>query len=103
MGTGFAAEKFRSVRCGALQNLHGREAGFFHQVKFTEERGPVNGPDVPGIGSRGDSHPCVFQLLQIGQRDIIRLLNPIDDIANASDIDTVMKNGVAYPADSILK
>jgi imidazolonepropionase-like amidohydrolase len=29
--------------------------------------------------------------------------NPIDDIANASDIDTVMKNGVAYPADSILK
>ena len=29
--------------------------------------------------------------------------NPLDDIANASDIDTVMKNGVAYPADSILK
>jgi imidazolonepropionase-like amidohydrolase len=29
--------------------------------------------------------------------------NPIDDIANASEIDTVMKNGVAYPADSILK
>src|SRR6476646_6861106 len=28
--------------------------------------------------------------------------NPIDDIANASEIDTVMKNGVAYPADSIL-
>ena len=29
--------------------------------------------------------------------------NPLDDIARASDIDTVMKNGVAYPADSILK
>jgi hypothetical protein len=29
--------------------------------------------------------------------------NPIDDIANASEIDTVMKNGVAYPADSILR
>src|SRR5205809_7240625 len=28
--------------------------------------------------------------------------NPIDDIARASDIDTVIKNGVAYPADSIL-
>jgi imidazolonepropionase-like amidohydrolase len=28
--------------------------------------------------------------------------NPVDDIAHASDIDTVMKNGVAYPADSIL-
>jgi imidazolonepropionase-like amidohydrolase len=29
--------------------------------------------------------------------------NPIDDIKNASDIDTVIKNGVSYPADSILK
>src|SRR4029077_19331243 len=28
--------------------------------------------------------------------------NPLDEIAHASDIDTVMKNGVAYPADSIL-
>src|SRR6187397_1807079 len=27
--------------------------------------------------------------------------NPLDDIANASDIDTVIKNGVAYPVDSI--
>jgi hypothetical protein len=26
----------------------------------------------------------------------------LEDIANASDIDTVIKNGVAYPADSIL-
>src|ERR1051326_3956238 len=29
--------------------------------------------------------------------------NPLEDIENISDIDTVMKNGVAYPADSILK
>src|SRR5881275_2470096 len=29
--------------------------------------------------------------------------NPRDDIKNASDIDTVMKNGVAYPADSIVR
>src|SRR5207247_7895668 len=29
--------------------------------------------------------------------------NPLDDIKNASDIDTVIKNGVAYPADSILR
>ena len=29
--------------------------------------------------------------------------NPVDDIAHASDIDTVIKNGVAYPADSILR
>ncbi|HST31648.1 MAG TPA: amidohydrolase family protein [Chthoniobacterales bacterium] len=29
--------------------------------------------------------------------------NPADDIANASDIETVIKNGVTYPADSILR
>jgi imidazolonepropionase-like amidohydrolase len=29
--------------------------------------------------------------------------NPIDDITHASDIDTVVKNGVIYRADSILK
>jgi imidazolonepropionase-like amidohydrolase len=29
--------------------------------------------------------------------------NPLDDIKNASDIDTVMKNGIAYPADSVLR
>ena len=29
--------------------------------------------------------------------------NPADDIANASDIDTVIKNGVVFPADSILR
>jgi imidazolonepropionase-like amidohydrolase len=29
--------------------------------------------------------------------------NPLEDIAHASDIDTVIKNGVVYPADSILR
>lgn len=29
--------------------------------------------------------------------------NPVDDIAHASDIDSVIKNGVIYPADSILR
>ena len=29
--------------------------------------------------------------------------NPLEDIAHASDIDTVIKNGVIYPADSILQ
>ena len=28
--------------------------------------------------------------------------NPLDDIKNTSDIDTVIKNGVVYPVDSIL-
>ena len=29
--------------------------------------------------------------------------NPVDDIAHTSDIDTVIKNGVVYPANSILR
>ena len=33
---------------------------------------------------------------------VILKSNPVDDIANASDIDTVIKKGVVYPADSIL-
>jgi imidazolonepropionase-like amidohydrolase len=33
---------------------------------------------------------------------VILKSNPLDDIKNASDIDGVMKNGVLYPADSIL-
>jgi imidazolonepropionase-like amidohydrolase len=34
---------------------------------------------------------------------VILKSNPADDIAHASDIDTVIKNGVVYPADSILR
>jgi imidazolonepropionase-like amidohydrolase len=34
---------------------------------------------------------------------VILKSNPTDDIKNASDIDSVIKNGVIYPADSILR
>jgi imidazolonepropionase-like amidohydrolase len=33
---------------------------------------------------------------------VILKSNPLDDIKNASDIDGVIKNGVVYPAESIL-
>jgi imidazolonepropionase-like amidohydrolase len=33
---------------------------------------------------------------------VILKSNPVDDIAHASDIDSVMKNGILYPADSLL-
>lgn len=33
---------------------------------------------------------------------VILKSNPVEDIAHASDIDSVIKNGVVYPADSIL-
>ena len=57
---GFAAEKFRTVRRGALQYLHGREPGFFHQLEFTEEGGPVNGSDVPRIKLSIDGNQALF-------------------------------------------
>jgi len=42
-------------------------------------------------------------VLEIAEADLVILnSSPLDDIANASDIDTVIKNGVAYPVDSIL-
>jgi imidazolonepropionase-like amidohydrolase len=34
---------------------------------------------------------------------VILKSNPVDDIGHASDIDTVIKNGVLYPAESILR
>lgn len=34
---------------------------------------------------------------------VILKSNPLDDIKNASDIETVIKNGVVYPVDSILR
>lgn len=34
---------------------------------------------------------------------VILKSNPVDNIENASDIDSVVKNGVVYPADSILR
>jgi imidazolonepropionase-like amidohydrolase len=47
---------------------------------------------------------------QIGKIDngyfadlVVLKSNPVDDIAHASDIDSVIKNGVVYPADSILR
>jgi hypothetical protein len=52
--------KFRSVRRGALQYLHGREPGFFHQLEFTEEGGPVNGSDVPRIKLSIDGNQALF-------------------------------------------
>jgi len=33
-----AAKEFCSVRRGALENLHWRQSGFFHQLKFAEKR-----------------------------------------------------------------
>jgi len=52
--------------------------------------GKIDNPDKSGAGG-------YFADL------VVLKSNPADDIAHASDIDTVIKNGVVYPADSILR
>jgi imidazolonepropionase-like amidohydrolase len=52
----------------------------------------------------GDSGARIGSLKPGNFADIVILKSsPLDDIKNASDIDSVMKNGVVYPVDSILK
>jgi imidazolonepropionase-like amidohydrolase len=52
----------------------------------------------------GDTGTKIGSLKPGNVADLVILKsNPLDDIKNASDIDSVMKNGVFYPADSILK
>jgi imidazolonepropionase-like amidohydrolase len=51
----------------------------------------------------GDTGSHIGQVAPGHFADLVILnSNPLDDIAHASDIDTVIKNGVVYPADSIL-
>ena len=52
--------------------------------------GKIDNPDKSGAGG-------YFADL------VILKSNPVEDIAHASDIDSVIKNGVVYPADSILR
>jgi imidazolonepropionase-like amidohydrolase len=51
----------------------------------------------------GDTGAHIGQIAPGFFADLVILnSNPLDDIAHASDIDTVIKNGVVYPVDSIL-
>src|SRR5216117_831164 len=52
----------------------------------------------------GDTGAHIGQIAPGYFADLVILnSNPVDDIAHASDIDRVIKNGVVYPADSILQ
>src|SRR5205809_8075622 len=52
MRANVAAEKFRRVCSCALKNLHGCQAGFFHQLRFSEKRWSMNSADVSCVRSR---------------------------------------------------
>ena len=78
MRAGFAAEKFGCVRRGALQYLHGRKPGFFHQLKFAKKSRAMNRADVSGVSACGDRDARIFQSFQIRQRDFVSLLDFIE-------------------------
>jgi imidazolonepropionase-like amidohydrolase len=51
----------------------------------------------------GDTGARIGQIAPGYFADLVILKsNPVDDIAHASDVDTVIRNGIAYPANSIL-
>jgi imidazolonepropionase-like amidohydrolase len=52
----------------------------------------------------GETGPKIGAIAPGNFADLVILKsNPLDDIAHASDIDSVMKNGVVYPADAPLR
>ena len=93
---------------GNIGTIHG--AALFREFQLMKEAGlapmqvlqsaTTNGAKLFG----GETGAHIGKLENGCFADLVILnSNPIDDIANASDIDTVIKNGVAYPADSILR
>ncbi len=60
---------------------------------------------TPGSAVRATSSDPQVGAIEPGKlADLVVLnTNPVEDIAHASDIQTVVKNGVIYPADGILK
>jgi imidazolonepropionase-like amidohydrolase len=60
--------------------------------------------DTTGGGNfRSSPAPKIGSVAAGNYADLIILKsNPVEDIARASDIQTVIKNGVVYPADSLL-
>jgi hypothetical protein len=70
---------------GNIGTIHG--PALFREFQLMKEAGPKIGAIAPGN----------FADL------VILKANPIDDIAHASDIESVMKNGVLFPADAFAR
>jgi imidazolonepropionase-like amidohydrolase len=52
----------------------------------------------------GETGPHIGSIDKGNFADLVILKsNPIDDIKNASDIDSVVKNGIIYPANSLAR
>jgi imidazolonepropionase-like amidohydrolase len=92
---------------GNIGTIHG--PALFREFQLMKEAGltpsqilqcaTVNGAKLFG----GDTGSHIGQIESGYFADLVILnSNPLDDIAHASDIATVIKNGVVYHADSIL-
>ena len=93
---------------GNIGTIHGpalfREFQLMHEAGLTNmeilQCATANAAKLFG----GDTGARIGSIEKDNFADLVILKsNPIDDIAHASDIDTVVKNGVAYPADKILQ
>jgi imidazolonepropionase-like amidohydrolase len=57
-----------------------------------------------GTSFRSSAPPKIGTIASGNFADLVILKsNPVDDIAHASDIESVMKNGVLYPSDTLIK
>jgi imidazolonepropionase-like amidohydrolase len=93
---------------GNIGTIHG--PALFHEFQLMKEAGLTNMQILQSATVNaaklfgGDTGAHIGKIDNGYFADLVILKsNPVDDIANASDIDTVIKNGVVYPADSILR
>jgi len=92
---------------GNIGTIHG--PALFREFQLMKEAGLTNMQILQCATANaaklfgGDTGAQIGKIEKGNFADIVILRsNPLDDIAHASDIDTVIKNGAAYPADSIL-
>jgi imidazolonepropionase-like amidohydrolase len=93
---------------GNIGTIHG--PALFREFQLMKEAGltPIQILQCATVNAAklfgGDAGAHIGQVAPGYFADLVILnSNPVEDIARASDIDTVIKNGVAYPVDSILR
>ena len=93
---------------GNIGTIHG--PALFREFQLMKEAGLTNMQILQCATANaaklfgGDTGAHIGKIEKGNFADIVILRsNPLDDIAHASDIDTVIKNGAVYPADSILR
>jgi imidazolonepropionase-like amidohydrolase len=93
---------------GNIGTIHG--PALFREFQLMKEAGLTNMQILQCATSNaaklfgGDTGAHIGSIEKSDFADLVILKsNPVEDIAHASDIDTVIKNGVAYPATSIIE